>query len=67
MARKLHPHEERAFLQASLPPLITTSASVSMRQQPGVGQFPPFDESSPDLAPDAPNWNESSWPDDWTW
>lgn len=68
MARKMSPHEERAFVKAS--PFV----ELRFRRdgghvwpcRPKAGELP-IDQNTPEVPDEFLNWDECSWPDEWGW
>lgn len=67
MARKLYPHEERAFLKAAprLQKGFREKGCRARREQEPVAS--PVDLKNMDFTAELPNWDECSWPDEWGW
>lgn len=71
MARKLRPHEERAFFQA-LPPAHVIGRLGKAHKNPlnRESALDSLDSSAPERLRNnvnTLNWDECSWPDEWGW
>jgi hypothetical protein len=68
MARKLRPHEKRAFFKAAqqVEPTFPKEGCSARRQESFPGE--PIDGSNnAELCGGTPGLDESSWPDEWGW